>query len=152
MTQLATIEQGLENCIVVTLLPTLNPNSLTIAVALNKASFRRGDTLDVTVTLGASASPTQADEYLVGVLPDGQTLVSLVAAPCGTPGVLFGVGRFRCNFTVTSAADRVLQFTFSGTEPQGTYQAVGRLVKPSGNFFNPADWLNTTTTSFSLGP
>ncbi len=25
-------------------------------------------------------------------------------------------------------------------------------VQPGGNFFNPADWLNTTTSSFIFGP
>ena len=150
-TQLATIEQGLENCIVVTLLPTLNRDPPTIALTLNAGSFRPNQTLtlDRVITLSASASPTQADEYILGVLPDGQTLLSLVVAP---PGFAFGVAPFRTNVTVTAATGRVFQFTFSGGEPPGTYQAVGRLVKPGGNPFNPADWLNTTTANFTFGP
>lgn len=148
-TQLAPILQSLESCIVVTLLPTLNPDSPTIALALNAGTFRPGQTLtlDRTLSLSAGAAPTQADEYLLGVLPGGQTLLSLVAAP---PGFAFGVLPFRANVAAVAATDRVFQFTFSGGEPPGTYQAVGRLVKPSGNPLNPADWLSTTTTSFTF--
>jgi len=151
-TQLATIEQDLDNCIVVTLLPTLNADPPTIAVALNAASFRPGQTLDVTVTLAPSASPTQADEYVVGVLPGGQTLLSLIATPAGPTGTAAGAVPFRADFPVPAAVDRVFEYLFGGGEPPGTYQGVGRLVKPGGNFFNPADWLNTTTTSFTFAP
>lgn len=149
-TQLTTIEQSLENCIVVTLLPTLNPDAPTIEVALNRTSFRPGETLtlDRTITLAANASPTPADEYVLGVLPDGQTVLSLVPGPA----IDFGVKPFRSGTPVLPAAPLGLRFTFGGGEPVGTYQVVGRLVKPGGNPLNPADWLNTTTTSFSFGP
>ena len=101
-------------------------------MTLNAGSFRPGHmlTLDRTITPSASASPTQADEYLLDVLPDGQTLLSLVTAP---PGFALGVAPFRPNVLVSAARDRVFQFTFGGGEPPGTYQAVGRLVKPGGN-------------------
>ncbi len=152
-TQLATIEQGLENCIVVSLLPTLNPGAPTTTVTLNAGSFHPGGMLMLDRTLTPhGATPTQADEYLLGVLPDGRTLLSLVARPSGPPDIASGVVPYRTNFTVPASTDRVFQFTFGGGEPPGTYQAVGRLVRPSGNFLNPADWLNTTTTSFTFGP
>ncbi len=92
--------------------------------------------------------------YQAGEREAGFQALARAAAldPCDpTPHLYRGVFLADLNRPAESIAALQTAIALNG-EPPGTYQAVGRLVKPSGNFLNPGDWLNTTTTSFTFGP
>jgi Cutinase len=96
-----------------------------LTLSLNPNNFQPGDThiLTATVTPGGSASPV--DVYLALQLPD-QTLLFYQSNGSLTQEAQPLVA----NWTVTPFSGEVFRYTFSGTEPDGTYTWYAAFTDP----------------------
>lgn len=126
----------------------------TAAVALSGAPLRTGQTITYQATLTPGSAPTQADIYLWARLPDGVTFVSLVqASPGGAISIALGPSPvpFRVGATLSSMTVP-FSYTFSGSEPAGTYLAYAGLVTAGADPLQPANRLSLAVEPFQFTP
>ncbi|MDD5558873.1 hypothetical protein [Candidatus Methylomirabilis sp.] len=126
----------------------------TAAVALSGAPLRTGQTITYQATLTPGSAPTQADIYLWALLPDGITFVSLVqASPGGAISMVLGPSSvpFRAGATLSSMTVP-FSYTFTGSEPAGTYLAYAGLVTAGTDPLQPMNRLSLAVQPFQFTP
>lgn len=101
------------------------PVPSTASLMLNRETFRPGDTLILTATLSPGSVPTIADAYVVVRLPDGN-FFSLLLDGSIVPGIV----PIAAGFTPFSFAGEILRYTFTGSEPVGSYAWLAGLTQP----------------------
>jgi subtilisin family serine protease len=92
--------------------------------------YRTGDTLHLSASLQPGSTLNSGDAFVFAAVPDGATIVSLVPTPGGTFMGAIGLQPLALGFPVPSFSSEFFQYTFTGTEPPGTYLVVGTLNFP----------------------
>jgi len=123
------------------------------AVSLTGSLFRTGDRGTYEATLIPGSTPIQVDMYLGVLLPDGITFLSIISQP---PGVTFVVGfspvPFLANATILSQFKVSFSYTFTGSEPAGTYFAYAGLAVAGTDPFQAANQLSLSVQAFQFMP
>jgi len=96
-----------------------------VALNLNAASFSTGSTLTLTRSMFSGIPVANADIYVALLLPDGTLLIF---QPNGS--VSTAITPRPADIPVPSATDIVLNYTFTGIEPVGTYTWFAALTQP----------------------
>jgi hypothetical protein len=99
--------------------------SPTLGVALERATFRSGETLRLTATLTPAGLPTLVDAYVLARLPDG-SFFSLLQDGALVPGIVPIMARFE-PFAFTG---EILRVVVTGEEPRGDYAWLAALTYP----------------------
>jgi len=122
-------------------------------VSLNGSALRTGQTLTYQATLFPGTTPTSVDIYLGVLLPDGLTFLSFILDPGGT--VAFTVGPvpvpYSTGVTLTPLTVPFV-YTFSGSEPAGTYFAYATLVAAGTDPLQDANRLALGIQTFEFSP
>lgn len=122
-------------------------------VSLNGSALRTGQTLTYQATLFPGTTPTSVDIYLGVLLPDGLTFLSFIPDPGGT--VAFTVGPvpvpYSTGVTLTPLTVPFV-YTFSGSEPAGTYFAYATLVAAGTDPLQDANRLALGIQTFEFSP
>jgi nitrous oxidase accessory protein NosD len=101
------------------------PDRPTLATRLNTTVYRHGDTMTVTAIMLPGPQPVVADAYIVARLPTG-LFVSLRLDGSLAAGIVPIVR----NMQPGAIERRILQYTFNGSEPRGTYVWYAALTTP----------------------
>jgi hypothetical protein len=95
----------------------------TLSLQLNQGAFQTGQSMTVTATLTPGNPSRTVDAYVVIQLPNGSFL-SLTAG-----GVASGIVPLVPAFTPVAFAGPILNYTFTGAEPAGTYTWLSALTE-----------------------
>ncbi|MDD5560272.1 hypothetical protein [Candidatus Methylomirabilis sp.] len=127
--------------------------TLAAAVSLNGSAFHTGQQITYQATLTPGSTPTQVDIYLGVLLPDGMTFLSFVPGPGGTITFAFGAVPvpFAANVTLTSTVVP-FSYTFTGTEPVGTYYTYAGLAVAGSDPLQAANQLSLGVQAFQFTP
>lgn len=122
------------------------------AVSLDGFAFGTGQTITYQATLTPGSTPTQVDIYLGVLMPDGVTFLSFVPGPDGTIAFAFGsvpVPYARVTLTPTVVP---FSYTFTGTEPVGTYLTYAGLALADSDPLQAANQLSVSVQAFQFSP
>ncbi len=136
--------------------PATTPASPQARVCADRPTYRTGDTLRLSVSLRQGTSSNQGDAYLFAPVPGAPgttTFVSLVLSgglivPQLGP-TLVPLGR---NFKVSDFAGRILERSFDGSEPPGTYVIKAILAVPDTDPTVAANQIAVAVGSFTFAP
>jgi hypothetical protein len=101
----------------VALLPSLD-------LTLSQDTFRAAQTLHLWANLAAGSTPVFVDAYVLVQLPDGRLFSVLLGG-----GLMPGMVPIATNFAPFSFSSTLLSYTFTGTEPLGSYAFMGMLTQ-----------------------
>lgn len=123
------------------------------AVSLNGFAFGTGQTITYQATLTPGSTPTQVDIYFGVLMPDGVTFLSFVPGPGGSIAFAFGPVPvpFAANVTLSSTVVP-FSYTFTGTEPVGTYFTYAGLTVAGSDPLQPANQLSVSVQAFQFSP
>ena len=128
--------------------------TLAATVSLNGFAFYTGQQITYQATLTPGSTPTQVDIYLGVLLPDGVTFLSFVPGP-GDTTIAFAFGSvpvpFAANVTLTPTVVP-FAYTFTGTEPIGTYYTYAALAVAGSDPLQAANQLSVGVQAFQFTP
>lgn len=125
----------------------------TAAVSLNGSAFHADQQITYQATLAPGSTPTLVDIYLGVLMPDGVTFLSFVPDSGGT--INFAFGPFPVPFaTHVTLTPTVVPFayTFTGTEPVGTYYTYVGLAVAGSDPLQAANQLSVGIQAFQFTP
>lgn len=127
--------------------------TLAAAVSLNGSAFHTGQQITYQAMLTPGSTPTQVDIYLGVLMPDGVTFLSFVPGPDGTIAFAFGPVPVPFLANVTLAPTVVpFSYTFTGTEPVGTYYTYAGLAVAGSDPLQAANQLSVGVQAFQFTP
>ena len=123
------------------------------AVFLNGSVFHTGQTITYQATTFPGTTPPKVDIYLGVLLPDGVTFLSFVSGPGGTIAFASGPAPvpFAANVTLTPTVVP-FSYTFTGTEPVGTYYTYAGLAVAESDPLQAANQLSLGVQPFEFTP
>ena len=128
------------------------PTPASAVASLNGSAFHTGQTITYQATLIPGSAPTQVDIYLGVLLPDGVTFLSFVPGP-GDTTIAFAFGPvpmpFAANVTLTPTVVP-FAYTFTGTEPVGTYYTYAGLAVAGRDPLQAANQLSVGVQAFPV--
>jgi hypothetical protein len=94
------------------------------------------------------------DVYLGVLLPDGVTFASFVHTPSGFVAISFGSSPipFRTDVVLTASDIVPFSYTFSGSEPIGTYFTYAGLVRTGTDLLQASNRLALAVKGFDFIP
>jgi hypothetical protein len=141
------------------------PTGPGVAVTVNQATLRTGETLRVGLSATNPGAPVAVDLYVLGQFPDGVSAVFLasLASPVFAPALLSADPRAFAaaarNVTLPqgfqTALDPLFTYTFTGAEPPGQYVVTAALTAAGAladGVVGPGDILALVTAQFTFLP
>lgn len=122
-------------------------------MSLNGSAFHAGQQIIYQATLTPGSTPPQVDIYLGVLLPDGVTFLSFVPGPGGTIAFAFGPVPVPFAEKVTLTPTVVpFSYTFTGTEPAGTYFTYAGVPVAGSDPLASANQLSLGVQAFQFTP